>query len=157
MGKQLIIKGADWMESALNVLTIGKLFTSLSGVPKSTLSYTYVYKKPVPAGRVLFYYQSETSGTALFEFKVFTKSDNTLTQNSYVAKTVQKNTWVDLGIDVQDGQYLGIFGGDSGIAYEASTDPEIPPFAAASGNKTTVDYTTNYATHFSFLFAIKES
>ena len=154
MGKKLIIPGADFINDALNFETIGKTFPSLEGLPTTALGFTYVYKKALPAGNVSFYFQSAIN-SATFAFKVFELSNGTLTQvGADVQKNIESGKWVDLGITLTDGQFIGLFGGE-GVAYAASTDQEIPHLAATAGNVSSVDYSTDFATQFSFVFGIK--
>lgn len=155
MGKKIVIKGADWMMDAVNVETIGKFYSSLEGLPQTDLGFTYVYKQPLNAGRILFYYQSATSGSATFKFKLFTKSGNTFTQVTETSYAVTKNQWVDIGLNASEGQYIGIYGGDDYICYSAGGEYGIPHFSATQGNVTSVDATTDFSTWFSFVVAIK--
>ena len=154
MGKKLIIPGADFKNDALNFETIGKTLPSLEGLPTTALNYTYVYKKALPAGNVSFFFQSSI-GSATFAFKVFELTNGTLTQvGADVQKSIESGKWVDSGITLTEGQYIGLYGGAS-IAYAASTDQEIPHLAATAGNVSSVDYSTDFATNFSFVFGIK--
>lgn len=156
MGKKLIIRGADWIWNALNFETIGKLFDSLEGLGETSIAYTYVYKQPVPAGRLSFYLQASGAAEVPFHFKVFSKAGSTLTQVSDNLVTVKTNQWNDLGIDVTEGQYIGIYRGDTTkVKYKTEEVPGLPHFSAASGDASTVDYTTDFNTHFAFVFGIK--
>ena len=153
MGKKLIIKNVDWFADAINFLTIGKLFDSLSGLDVQPLTYTYVYKYALPKGKVFFNFQSSL-GSATFTFKVFTLSGNQFKQVGVdKVVNVKSGEWVDINLSVEDGQYIGIYGGN-GVAFAASSDDEIPHLSATANNVSVVDATTDFATQFSFLFGI---